>query len=667
MMRFSSSYGNMWMCFWGLLFCTIAGTTTTLAETQNSIVDIAENDGEGRFTTLVSLLDTTNLKPVLEDHAGYNSFFCNPESWFYISWLCPTYTVFAPTNEAFEQALTANDALEKMVADTDDNYNLHLQDVLKYHVLEGTTLAAQIESGQMLETLSPGNKISAVSDGSNVVLDGSATVIDADLVATNGVVHVIGQVLASPPSVSQSIVDIAQATPDLSSLVQALTDTDLVSTLADEKGTFTVFAPTNQAFEALTTQLQEDGVDLDTDTLTQVLLYHVHAGAVVSLQDLVELVLQEESNKISIDTVQGAPIHVGLRNTYSGIRRNHKQSWYKRFLQLNDQVNIVTYDILASNGIIHVIDTVLLIPEPQPTIVGIAQSLPDQFSTLVRALEITELDGVLNAAGNDDANKFTVFAPTNDAFEGIDVENVDQDTLKNILLYHVNSGTVTSNELQNGQIVRPLFDQAYVLVKIGMSGTWWNPKRTVHLNSNVHVTQANIEASNGIIHVIDKVLIPPDNIATVVDFSDDFSILKQALTDTGLLELFEQTMSSEENEVEGPPYTVLAPTDAAFAKLGDALNSLTLDDLKDILTYHVIPGRIVPSAVLRDEQTSTYSTALVSKSVEIMYQRTFSWSWFSWAYEDFYYVNTDQAQIEKADILASNGIVHVIDSVLIPP
>jgi len=82
MMRFSSSYGNMWMCFWGLLFCTIAGTTTTLAETQNSIVDIAEKDGEGRFTTLVSLLDTTNLKPVLEDHAGYNSFFAIPKVGF---------------------------------------------------------------------------------------------------------------------------------------------------------------------------------------------------------------------------------------------------------------------------------------------------------------------------------------------------------------------------------------------------------------------------------------------------------------------------------------------------------------------------------------------------------------------------------------------------------
>merc|ERR1712226_1838541 len=111
--------------------------------------------------------------------------------------------------------------------------------------------------------------------------------------------------------------------------------------------------------------------------------------------------------------------------------------------------------ILASNGIIHVIDTVLQVPAPTPTIADLAVSLPDQYSTLVEALTRADLVETLN----DTSAEFTVFAPTNDAFDdllnqlGVSSVNDIDSTLLSTVLYHVNQGIVKSSDLQDGQIL----------------------------------------------------------------------------------------------------------------------------------------------------------------------------------------------------------------------
>lgn len=285
---------------------------------------------------------------------------------------------------------------------------------------------------------------------------------------------------ASVAAQEQDIVAIAAGSEDFTILTAALETAGLTEALQGE-GPFTVFAPTNAAFENLLSALSISAEDLLAQPqLADVLLYHVVAGLVMS-GDL--------QNGMTAETLGGQMITVDLSE---GVKINTSA--------------VITADIKASNGVIHVIDTVL-IPEtfqlasttaPLPSIVDIAVSNPD-FSILVAALAKAELVEALQAEG-----PFTVFAPTNAAFEallgelGITAEELlGQPQLADVLLYHVVSGAVLSTDLQNGMTAETLGGQSI----------------TVDLTDGVKINKsaveiADIQASNGVIHVIDSVLIP---------------------------------------------------------------------------------------------------------------------------------------------------------------
>ena len=285
---------------------------------------------------------------------------------------------------------------------------------------------------------------------------------------------------ASVAAQEQDIVAIAAGSEDFAILTAALETAGLTEALQGE-GPFTVFAPTNAAFENLLSALSISAEDLLAQPqLADVLLYHVVAGSVMS-GDL--------QNGMTAETLGGQMITVDLSE---GVKINTSA--------------VITADIKASNGVIHVIDTVL-IPEtfqlasataPLPSIVDIAVSNPD-FSILVAALAKAELVEALQAEG-----PFTVFAPTNAAFEallgelGITAEELlGQPQLADVLLYHVVSGPVLSPDLQTGMT----------------AGTPGGQSITVDLTDGVKINKsaveiADIQASNGVIHVIDSVLIP---------------------------------------------------------------------------------------------------------------------------------------------------------------
>ena len=285
---------------------------------------------------------------------------------------------------------------------------------------------------------------------------------------------------ASAAAQEQDIVAIAAGSEDFSILTAALETAGLTEALQGE-GPFTVFAPTDAAFENLLSALSISAEDLLAQPqLADVLLYHVVAGEVMS-GDL--------QNGMTAETLGGQMITVDLSE---GVNINTSA--------------VITADIKASNGVIHVIDTVL-IPEtfqlasataPLPSIVDIAVSNPD-FSILVSALAKAELVEALQGEG-----PFTVFAPTNAAFEallgelGITAEELlGQPQLADVLLYHVVSGAVLSTDLQNGMTAETLGGQSI----------------TVDLTDGVKINKsaveiADIQASNGVIHVIDSVLIP---------------------------------------------------------------------------------------------------------------------------------------------------------------
>ncbi len=283
------------------------------------------------------------------------------------------------------------------------------------------------------------------------------------------------------------IVDVASGNKDFSILVAALQKADLVSALQGE-GPFTVFAPTNAAFTKLLGELDITADQLlGHPQLADVLLYHVVSGKVMS-GDL--------SNGLEAATLKGDKVKVDLSE---GVKINKS--------------NVTTADLEATNGVIHIIDTVLVpadfkldkaIQKEEPakempkTVVDIALANED-FSILVAALQKADLVGALQGEG-----PLTVFAPTNAAFEDLlktlnisASDLLNQPELAKVLLYHVISGKVMSGDLTDG------------LEAATLNGE----KLMFDLSSGVKVSGstvsvADIEAENGVIHVIDKVLVP---------------------------------------------------------------------------------------------------------------------------------------------------------------
>jgi transforming growth factor-beta-induced protein len=271
---------------------------------------------------------------------------------------------------------------------------------------------------------------------------------------------------------TKNIVDVASADPNFSILVAALNKAGLAGTLQGA-GPFTVFAPTNAAFASLLSDLGISSLDdLSAETLKPILLYHVLSG-----------------KELSTDLTNG------YVNTLSSGPDQTKISLEvdKQNVRLNGSSSITMADIKASNGVIHVIDKVLL----PPTVVGLAINNP-AFSILVEAVVKADLAGTLSGTG-----PFTVFAPTNAAFDALftqlgvaGIADLTKEQLTPILLFHVVGGNVLSTQLTTGE-VNTL--NGPLMVNVGSSVT---------LNGSTKVVVANVQGTNGVVHAIDKVLLP---------------------------------------------------------------------------------------------------------------------------------------------------------------
>jgi transforming growth factor-beta-induced protein len=436
-----------------------------------------------------------------------------------------------------------------------------------------------------------GTKTVAIDATLEITKGSIQTVVAADAVGGGAPLgaYVVDELKGDAPA-PKSIVEIALANPDFSSLVGALKSANLVEALSGA-GPFTVFAPTNDAFSKL-------AAVPSGDALKEVLLYHVAAGKFDAKTLL---------KNGSVKTLQGQVVRVK--------RMGDK-------VILNDSVMVTTADIEASNGIIHVIDTVLIPPTPPKSIVEIALANPN-FSTLVGALSSANLVEALSGEG-----PFTVFAPTNDAFSKL-AAVPSGDALKEVLLYHVAAGKFDAKTLLKNGSVKTLQGQVVIVKHVGDK---------VILNDSVMVTTANIEASNGIIHVIDTVLIPPvaKSIVEIALANPKFSTLVGALTQAKLVEALSGA----------GPFTVFAPTNSAFEKLESIPDG---DALKEVLLYHVVAGRFDAAALAGLSEVTTLS----GKKVQV-------------AVHGKWIVLNGHVFVIKADVNASNGVIHVIDSVLIP-
>ncbi len=518
-----------------------------------TIVDlVADNDD---FSTLVAALTQAGLVDTLSGDGPF--------------------TVFAPTNQAFEGAGIDLDSIDDDV----------LIDVLTYHVLDGDIRAADLSPG-IVTALN--GALALIEEGPTYA---GATSADTDIVGSNGVIHVIDEVVMPADDIVQVATD-----NGFDTLVTAVTEAGLADALRDD-GPFTVFAPTDDAFDDLPEGALDDLL-ADTDALQQVLLYHALEGAISSY----------DVQPGSFTTASGINVEIaddgGL--TYGG-------------------ATISVTNVMARNSVIHVIDSVVL----PPTIVDLAVAT-DDFSTLVAALTQADLVDVLIGDG-----PFTVFAPTNQAFAdaGIDLDTIDADLLVDVLTYHVLEGQVMAAEVSPG-LVQAL-NGALALIEDDGAELFY---------AGAEITGTDILGTNGVIHVIDEVVMPADDIVdTAIGVEDEFDTLVDAVIAAELVD----TLRGE------GPFTVFAPTDAAF----DALPAGALDDLladqdalANVLLFHVLP-----QAVLAADVTPGFVTTATADGLDA----EITASGGSLFYEG--------AEIVITDVIARNGVIHVIDAVVLPP
>ncbi|MCC5840811.1 MAG: fasciclin domain-containing protein [Opitutales bacterium] len=286
-----------------------------------------------------------------------------------------------------------------------------------------------------------------------------------------------------PNRTLNNIAAVADAAGSFRSLLAALEAADLAETIATG-GPFTVFAPTDLAFAALDPTTLNFLLTEDTDTLSEILLYHVVSGE-LSSEDLLltgEGVFRGQKIDFFLPTLGGSDL--ALQVTPFGIT-------------INGSANVIVPDVAASNGIVHVIDSVLM---PPGSVVDVAVAGP--FETLVSLVATAGLVETLSGEG-----PFTVFAPTEEAFAALDPATVEfllspegRETLTGILTYHVVPGKVYASEVPLNQAVDTV-NGASVQFSVGGMGN-------LRINE-ANIVSTNILANNGVIHVIDAVILPP--------------------------------------------------------------------------------------------------------------------------------------------------------------
>lgn len=268
------------------------------------------------------------------------------------------------------------------------------------------------------------------------------------------------------------------------------------------------------------------------------------------------------------------------------------------------------------------------------------------FTSLATALTTAELVSTLQGEG-----PFTVFAPTDAAFANLDpttlnallTDPAQKSALTDILLYHVVPGTLSASDL--GFDVNDIFkgesSSKYLETVLGATLKVDTTPFGVMINDSAMVSSPNVASSNGYIHVIDTVLLPPaDIVDTAVNAG--LSSLATAVTEAELVET-----------LKGPgPFTVFAPGNEAFAALGDTLGTLLLPEnraqLQDILTYHVVSGAVYFQDLALGDVTMVNGDAATITTTD-----------------GKFFING--AEIIATDINTRNGVVHLIDAVILPP
>ena len=536
------------------------------------------------------------------------------------------YTVFAPVNTAFAAYPAALTAGAKLAP------------TLLFHVVPGVFFAADVlaagATGLPTLNTASGNLTFAV-DNTVPYVNGYSAITTTNIICSNGVVHLVNAVIM--PNVV-SIVDVAVAN-NLTTLVSVVTSAGLAPTFANvgTRAAFTVLAPSNAAFTALSTA----NVNLyswvtaskNVASLTAVLQYHALAGAVFS---------RSLTNGTNVTMLNGQTLKVGVAGATVTFTDNQATPTV---------ATVVAADNAAYNGVAHVLDKVLLptgLPYPALDLVGTAQAAPT-LSKLVTALTTANLVSALQLPNGP----FTVFAPVDAAFGKLPATLLtDVAKLTATLKLHVVLGRLYAADV----IAVAASATPYLTTLNGDVLNVTNVAGTVYLNGYAAITTADVDASNGVAHLIDTVV--EANVVSLVDVAvaAGLSTLVSVVTSAGLAPTFADVSKKA-------AYTLLAPNNTAFATLSTANANLyswvtaskNVASLTAVLQYHALAGAVFS----RSLTNGTNVTMLNGQTLKVGVAGA------TVTFTDNQATPT-VATVVAADNAAYNGVAHVLDKVLLP-
>ncbi|XP_015197512.1 periostin isoform X6 [Lepisosteus oculatus] len=500
-----------------------------------------------------------------------------------------SYTFFAPSNEAWD--LLDPEVRSGLVS----NVNIELYNALHYHMVNKRLLTKDLKNGMTVESMydKQGLLINHYSNG--VVTVNCARVIHGNQIATNGVVHVIDRVITG---VGNTIQDVIEVDDDLTSLSAATVASGLLDKLG-EPGHYTVFAPTNEAFEKLPRAVLER-IMSDKVALQALLKFHILDSVQCS-----EAIMAGSS----YETLEGNNIEIGCDGeslTVNGIKMVKRK------------------DVVTSNGVIHFIDQVL-IPNSAKQVLELTGPSQSTFTDMIAQLGL--------AGSFRPEAEYTLLAPLNGAFTD-EVLAMDQRRLKIILQNHILKLKVGLSQLYNGQLLETLGGK---ILRVFIY-------RTAVCIENSCMVRGSKEGRNGAIHLFREIITPAEKSMFEILKSDArFSMFLQLMDVAGLTEVLKQKGD----------WTLFAPTNDAFEGLTQKeIEILTSDPnaLKTILLYHLSNGVFIGGGMESGVTNLLKSMAGSNLMVKAINNT----------------ILVNEVKADKSDVMATNGVVHIVKSLLYP-
>uniref|UniRef100_A0A671V8U2 Periostin, osteoblast specific factor b n=1 Tax=Sparus aurata TaxID=8175 RepID=A0A671V8U2_SPAAU len=503
-----------------------------------------------------------------------------------------SYTFFAPSNEAWE--LLDETVRSALVS----NVNIELYNALHYHMADKRFLTKDLRNGMTVTSMynDLGLQINHYSNG--VVTVNCARIIYGNQVATNGVVHVIDRVISSVGNTIQDVIDVDD---DLTTLSRAG-----LSDKLGQPGHYTLFAPTNDAFDSLGGDVLER-LQSDPEVLKALISFHLLDSVQCS-----EAIMAGTS----YETLEGNNIEIGCDG---------------ESLTVNGIKMVLKKDIVTTNGVIHLIDQVLM-PDSAKQVMELIGTSQSTFGDMVSELG-------LSAAMRPEA-EYTLLAPLNVAFSD-EVMSMDQRMLKLILESHILKSKVVLGQLYNGQRLETIggkFLRVFIY-------------RTAVCIENSCLIRGSKEGSNGALHLMRTFLKPAEkNICQSAVVSA--KLLFYSLCCRIFLSLMEAAELTDLLKQEGD-FTLFAPTDKAFAGVSErdlALLKGDINALRTILLYHFNNGIFIGGGL--ESGVTNLLKSLQGSNIRVMLANNT--------------MQVNSVQVPESDIMATNGVIHFVKQVLYP-